>query len=96
MLKKLKRILLLLPSYAFAGSAGAGISQVSNVTQMLQNTITGPIGMICSVVAIVGAGAAWAMSDHGTGVRKFSAVAMGVVIIVNAVGWFSTIFGANV
>ncbi|MBP9741768.1 MAG: TrbC/VirB2 family protein [Burkholderiales bacterium] len=97
MFKRIKRFLFIIPKYAIAGSAsGGGIAQVASVATLLQDTITGPIGMTCSIVAIVGAGIAWAMADHGTGARKFSAVAMGVVIVVNAVGWFTTIFGANV
>jgi type IV secretory pathway VirB2 component (pilin) len=98
MIKKIKKIILILPSYVFAGSASSGkaLSQVSNVAAILQDTVTGPMGMVCSIVAIVGAGIAWAMSDHGTGVRKFSAVAVGIILIVNAVGWYTSLWGANV
>lgn len=93
-LKHLKLSLFTLPAYALAGSSGSGISQVASLATTLQNTITGPLAMLFSIVAIAGAGMAWAMSDHGGGVRKFSAVAIGIVIVVNATSWYATLFGA--
>ena len=96
MINRIKYLFFLLPYYVFAGTAGTGISQVVSIAQTLQNTITGPIAMLVSISAIAIAGMVWAFSDHGSGVRKFSAVVAGVLIAVNAAGWFATLFGANV
>jgi type IV secretory pathway VirB2 component (pilin) len=98
MRKLLSKLMFLTPVVAFAGNSRPtnGISQISSFIWSCVDTVTGPWGIGVSIVAIVGAGAAWAMSDHGTGARKASAVGLGVVVIVNASSWIATLFGANI
>lgn len=98
MRKLLSKLMFLTPAVAFAGNSRPinGISQIASFIWSCVDTVTGPWGIGVSIVAIVGAGAAWAMSDHGTGARKASSVGLGVVVIVNASSWIATLFGANI
>ena len=66
-----------LPARAFAAGAGGGALPWDQTFNTIQTDLTGPVAYSLTTAAIVMSGLMWAHSEHGTGVRKMSAVAAG-------------------
>ena len=66
-----------LPARAFAAVAGGGMLPWDQPLNTLQTDLQGPVAHAVTTAAIIGTGITWAVSEHGTGVRKMSAIAFG-------------------
>ncbi len=58
----------------------------------LQNDLQGTVAHAVTTAAIIGTGILWSVSEHGTGVRKMSAVAFGGSCALGATQLMTTLF----
>jgi type IV secretory pathway VirB2 component (pilin) len=65
-----------LPAQAMAAVAGGTLPWDAPLNT-LQTDLQGPVAHAITTAAIIGTGLMWSVSEHGTGVRKMSAVAFG-------------------
>src|SRR5260370_34249702 len=80
-----------LPARAFAATAG-GVLPWDQPLNTLQNGLQGTGAHAIVTAAIIGTGITWSVSEHGTGVRKMSAVAFGGPPAPGATQLMATLF----
>src|ERR1700731_1968579 len=80
------------PVKAFAAVAGGGTLPWDQPLTTLQNDLQGPVAHAVTTAAIIGTGIMWSVSEHGTGVRKMSAVAFGGAAALGATTLMTTLF----
>jgi type IV secretion system protein TrbC len=83
-----------LPARAFAAVAGGGVLPWDQPLTTLQTDLQGPVAHAVTTAAIIGTGITWAVSEHGTGVRKMSALAFGGAAALGATTLMSALFPA--
>jgi type IV secretion system protein TrbC len=83
-----------LPARAFAAVAGGGTLPWDQPLTTLQNDLQGPVAHAVTTAAIIGTGITWAVSEHGTGVRKMSALAFGGAAALGATTLMTALFPA--
>ena len=83
-----------LPARAFAAVAGGGMLPWDQPLNTLQTDLQGPVAHAVTTAAIIGTGITWAVSEHGTGVRKMSAVAFGGAAALGATTLMTALFPA--
>src|SRR5271163_1551508 len=81
-----------LPARAFAAVAGAGVLPWDAPLTTLQTDLQGPVAHTITTAAIIGTGITWAVSEHGTGVRKMSAIAFGGAAALGATTLMTALF----
>ena len=81
-----------LPARAFAAVAGGGVLPWDQPLNTLQTDLQGPVAHAVTTAAIIGTGITWAVSEHGTGVRKMSALAFGGSCALGATQLMTTLF----
>jgi type IV secretory pathway VirB2 component (pilin) len=79
------------PARALAAVAGGTLPWDAPLTT-LQNDLQGPVAHAITTAAIIGTGIMWSVSEHGTGVRKMSAVAFGGSCALGATTLMTTLF----
>lgn len=79
------------PAQAFAAVAG-GVLPWDVPLTTLQTDLQGPVAHAVTTAAIIGAGIMWSVSEHGTGVRKMSALAFGGSCALGATQLMTTLF----
>jgi type IV secretory pathway VirB2 component (pilin) len=80
-----------LPARVFATTAG-GVLPWDQPLNTLQNDLQGTVAHAIVTAAIIGTGITWSVSEHGTGVRKMSAVAFGGAAALGATQLMTTLF----
>ena len=80
-----------LPARAFAAVAG-GTLPWDQPLNTLQTDLQGPVAHAVTTAAIIGTGIIWAVSEHGTGVRKMSALAFGGAAALGATTLMTALF----
>jgi len=80
------------PARAIAAVAGGGTLPWDQPLTTLQNDLQGPVAHAVTTAAIIGTGLMWSVSEHGTGVRKMSAVAFGGAAALGATTLMTTLF----
>src|SRR5271154_5571953 len=83
-----------LPARAFAAVAGGGGRPWDAPLNTLQTDLQGTVAHAVTTAAIIGAGITWAVSEHGTGVRKMSAIAFGGAAALGATTLMTAVFPA--
>jgi type IV secretory pathway VirB2 component (pilin) len=83
-----------LPARAFAAVAGAGVLPWDAPLTTLQTDLQGPVAHAVTTAAIIGTGIMWSVSEHGTGVRKISAIAFGGAAALGATTLMTALFPA--
>jgi type IV secretory pathway VirB2 component (pilin) len=83
-----------LPARAFAAVAGGGVLPWDQPLNTLQTDLQGPVAHAVTTAAIIGTGITWAVSEHGTGVRKMSALAFGGAAALGATTPLTALFPA--
>ena len=83
-----------LPARAFAAVAGGGVLPWDQPLNTLQTDLQGPVAHAVTTAAIIGTGITWATSEHGTGVRKMSALAFGGAAALGATTLMTVLFPA--
>ena len=81
-----------LPARAFAAVAGANVLPWDQPLNTLQTDLQGPVAHAVTTAAIIGTGITWAVSEHGTGVRKMSAIAFGGAAALGATTLMTALF----
>jgi type IV secretory pathway VirB2 component (pilin) len=81
-----------LPARAFATVTGGGTLPWDPTLNILQNDLQGTVAHTVTTAAIIGTGITWAVSEHGTGVRKMSAVAFGGAAALGATTLVTALF----
>ena len=81
-----------LPARAFAAVAGGGVLPWDQPLNTLQTDLQGPVAHAVTTAAIIGTGITWAVSEHGTGVRKMSAIAFGGAAALGATTLMTALF----
>jgi type IV secretory pathway VirB2 component (pilin) len=81
------------PAMAYTATAGGALPWDSPLTT-LQNDLQGTVAHTITTAAIIGTGIMWGTSEHGTGVRKLSAVAFGGATALGATSLMTTLFPA--
>ena len=80
------------PAKAFAAVAAGGALPWDTPLTTLQNDLQGPVAHAVTTAAIIGTGMTWAVSEHGTGVRKMSALAFGGAAALGATQLMTALF----
>ena len=80
------------PVKAFAAIAVGGALPWDMPLTTLQTDLQGPVAHAVTTAAIIGAGIMWSVSEHGTGVRKMSALAFGGSCALGATQLMTTLF----
>lgn len=80
------------PAQAFAAIAGGGALPWDIPLITLQTDLQGPVAHAVTTAAIIGAGIMWSVTEHGTGVRKMSALAFGGSCALGATQLMTTLF----
>ena len=83
-----------LPARVFAAVAGGGVLPWDQPLTTLQTDLQGPVAHAVTTAAIIGTGITWAVSEHGTGVRKMSALAFGGAAALGATTLMTALFPA--
>lgn len=81
-------------SSAFAAVGGGTLPWDPPITTV-QNDLTGTVAHGVTAAAIVVAGLGWAHTEHGSGMRKASAVGFGGACALGAVQAMNALFGAG-
>jgi type IV secretory pathway VirB2 component (pilin) len=84
-------VTIVLPARALAATAGGVLPWDAPLTT-LQNDLQGTVAHAIVTAAIIGTGITWSVSEHGTGVRKMSAVAFGGAAALGATQLMTTLF----
>ena len=76
------------------GGRGGGVLPWDAPLTTLQTDLQGPVAHAITTAAIIGTGITWAVSEHGTGVRKMSAIAFGGAAALGATTLMTALFPA--
>jgi type IV secretion system protein TrbC len=79
------------PARLLAATAGGTLPWDTPLTT-LQNDLQGPVAHAITTAAIIGTGIMWSVTEHGTGVRKMSALAFGGSAALGATQLMTTLF----
>ena len=79
------------PVRALSATAGGTLPWDQPLTT-LQNDLQGTVAHAVTTAAIIGAGMMWSVSEHGTGVRKMSALAFGGSCALGATQLMTALF----
>jgi type IV secretion system protein TrbC len=80
------------PARALAAVAAGGALPWDGPLTTLQTDLQGPVAHAITTAAIIGTGIMWSVSEHGTGVRKMSALAFGGSCALGATTLMTTLF----
>ena len=81
------------PARVLAATAGGTLPWDAPLNT-LQTDLQGPVAHAITTAAIIGTGLMWSVSEHGTGVRKMSAVAFGGSAALGAATLMTRVFRA--
>lgn len=84
-------------STAFASSPSAGGSGMpwESPLETILTSIQGPVARVFILIAIVICGLGMAFGEHGGGFKKVMGIAFGGSLVIGAVSFVSTLFGAT-
>jgi type IV secretory pathway VirB2 component (pilin) len=82
---------VLFPVRAYAATAGGGMPWDATLTVILDD-LQGPVAHVIVMATVVAAGFMWGVSEHGAGVRRFSALAFGGALALGAVQAYTYMF----
>ena len=76
-------------------AVGGGTLPWDATLTTLQTDLQGTVAHSITTAAVIGTGIMWGVSEHGTGIRKMSAVAFGGAAALGATTVMTTLFGAG-
>lgn len=82
---------VLFPVRAYASVAGGGMPWDSTFS-VIYDDLQGPVAHFAVLIAVVITGIMWGVSEHGAGVRKFSAIACGGALALGAAQGYAYMF----
>ena len=75
---------------AFATTGGTSMPWDEPLIRIQEN-LTGPVASAVIIIAVALAGVMWALSDHGTGMRRVSQVIFGAGVALGAVSFVTAL-----
>jgi type IV secretory pathway VirB2 component (pilin) len=75
---------------AFATTGGTSMPWDEPLIRIQEN-LTGPVASAIIIIAVALAGVMWALSDHGTGMRRVSQVIFGAGVALGAVSFVTAL-----
>lgn len=75
---------------AFATTGGTSMPWDEPLIRIQEN-LTGPVASAIIIIAVALAGVMWALSDHGTGMRRISQVIFGAGVALGAVSFVTAL-----
>ena len=82
---------ILWPARAFA-TTGVGTLPWDAPLATIQGDLQGTVAHAATTIAVIGCGLTWTFSEHGTGARKMSAVALGGAAALGATQLMTALF----
>lgn len=83
------------PAFASSPSAGGSGMPWEGPLQTILTSIQGPVARVGILLAIIITGLMMAFGEHGSGFKKIMGIAFGGALVVGAVSFVSTLFGAG-
>ncbi len=80
---------------ASAPSAGGSGLPWEGPLNIILASIQGPVARVFLLLSIIATGIGLAFGEHGSGFKKVMGIAFGGAIIISAVSFVSTLFGAT-
>jgi type IV secretory pathway VirB2 component (pilin) len=84
-------VTILWPAQALA-TTGIGVLPWDVPLAMIQEDLQGAVAHAATTIAVIGCGLTWTFSEHGTGARKMSAVALGGAAALGATQLMTALF----
>ena len=82
---------ILWPARAFA-TVGVGVLPWDAPLATIQGDLQGTVAHAATTIAVIACGLTWTFSEHGTGARKMSAVALGGAAALGATQLMTALF----
>ena len=82
---------ILWPAQALA-TTGIGVLPWDAPLATIQGDLQGTVAHAATTIAVIGCGLTWTFSEHGTGARKMSAVALGGAAALGATQLMTALF----
>ncbi len=83
------------PAFASTPSAGGSGMPWEAPLQTILTSIQGPVARVFILISIIVCGLGMAFGEHGSGFKKIMGIAFGGAIVIGAVSFVSTLFGAS-
>ncbi len=83
------------PAFAAAPSSGGSNMPWEGPLDKILTSIQGPVARVGILIAIIMTGLMMAFGEHGSGFKKIMGIAFGGAIVIGAVSFVSTLFGAT-
>ncbi len=84
-------VTILWPAQALA-TTGIGVLPWDAPLATIQGDLQGTVAHAATTIAVIGCGLTWTFSEHGTGARKMSAVALGGAAALGATQLMTALF----
>jgi type IV secretory pathway VirB2 component (pilin) len=84
-------VTILWPAHALA-TTGVGVLPWDAPLATIQGDLQGTVAHAATTIAVIGCGLTWTFSEHGTGARKMSAVALGGAAALGATQLMTALF----
>jgi type IV secretory pathway VirB2 component (pilin) len=90
-------VIATITSPAFAGSPSSGGSGMpwEGPLNTILTSIQGPVARVMILLSIIITGIMMAFGEHGSGMKKVMGIAFGGSIVIGAVSFVSSLFGAS-
>ena len=95
---KKPRLPIILSTTLLAAAAPPGLATTGGTAMpwdqpliRIQENLTGPVASAIIIIAVALAGVMWALSDHGTGMRRVSQVIFGAGVALGAVSFVTAL-----
>lgn len=95
MLAALTILAMTSPAFASSPSAGGSGMPWEGPLDQILTSIQGPVARVFILIAIIATGIGMAFGEHGSGFKKVMGIAFGGSIVIGAVSFVSTLFGAT-
>lgn len=83
------------PAFASAPNAGGSGMPWEGPLDTILTSIQGPVARVFILISVVVCGLGMAFGEHGSGFKKVMGIAFGGSIVVGAISFLTTLFGAS-
>lgn len=83
------------PAFASSPSSGGSGMPWEGPLNTILTSIQGPVARVFILISIIVCGIGMAFGEHGSGFKKIMGIAFGGSIVIGAISFVSTLFGAS-
>jgi type IV secretory pathway VirB2 component (pilin) len=83
------------PAFASTPSAGGSGMPWEGPLDTILQSIQGPVARVFILISIIVCGLGMAFGEHGSGFKKVMGIAFGGSLVIGAISFVSTLFGAT-